>query len=400
MSLDRRAQAPGELRGLSIVCVGFADWDTELWTNQHHLMSRLARHNDVLFIESLGLRRPTLAGRDLRRILRRLTRALRLHRAADRLTVLSPLVLPIHRDGPVRKLNRALLRLQVGHAMRKLKMVHPILWGYVPQVEDLTETVRPRLLVYHCVDDIAAQPGVDRDSFQAAEQRLAVRADLVIASSKPLAERMSRLSPRVLYAPNVADVEHFRSALDPAPVDPAIAALPEPRIIFIGAISANKVDLELVAQLARLRPQWSIALVGPIGPGEPATDVSMLASRPNIHLIGWRRHDQLPALLRGAAAGLIPYAQNQLTASIFPMKVYEYLAAGLPVASTPLASLADIPDVRVGADAAELALILDELLRADSPAERARRSAAAESHSWESRISELARAIAPLLKEG
>lgn len=393
------AKSPAQLHGLSIVCVGFADWDTELWTNQHHLMSRLARQNDILFIESLGLRRPTLAARDLRRILRRLMRAFRLRRPASHLTVLSPLVIPIHREGPIRTLNRALLRLQVRAAMRKLRFDRPILWSYVPQAEDLVDTVRPVLVVYHCVDDIAAQPGVDRRSFQAAEQRLAARANLVIASSKPLAQRMRSLSPRVLYAPNVADTEHFRAALDPGPVDPAMAALPEPRITFIGALSANKVDFPLIAELARLRPQWSFALVGPVGPGEPATDVGVLTDRPNIHLLGWRSHEELPALLRGSAAGLIPYVQNQLTASIFPMKVYEYLAAGLPVASTPLASLVDIPDVQVGENAGELALVLDELLSADSDAERQRRSRAAASHSWESRMNDLAIAIGQLLRE-
>ena len=79
------------------MCVGFADWDTELWTNQHHLMSRLARENRVLFVESLGLRRPQLAGRDIARIVRRLRRGLAPPRAVDGLHVLSPLVLPLHR---------------------------------------------------------------------------------------------------------------------------------------------------------------------------------------------------------------------------------------------------------------------------------------------------------------
>src|SRR5207302_8788164 len=82
------------LSGRDIVCVGFADWDTDLWTNQHHLMARLARTNRVLFVESLGLRRPQLAGRDLTRIWRRLRRGLATPRAVDGLRVLSPLVLP------------------------------------------------------------------------------------------------------------------------------------------------------------------------------------------------------------------------------------------------------------------------------------------------------------------
>src|SRR6201986_2591422 len=108
------------LRGRDIVCVGFADWDTELWTNQHHLMSRLARENRVLFVESLGLRRPQWAGRDLTRIVRRLRRGLAPPRAVDGLHVLSPLVLPLHRYALARAINRRLLRRQVRHAAKRL----------------------------------------------------------------------------------------------------------------------------------------------------------------------------------------------------------------------------------------------------------------------------------------
>ncbi len=139
------------------MCVGFADWDTELWTNQHHLMSRLARENRVLFVESLGLRRPQLAGRDLARIARRLRRGLAPPRAADGLHVLSPLVLPLHRPAAVRALNRRLLRAQARRAARRLGVRRPILWAYVPQAEVLIEALDPELVVYHCVDDIAAQ---------------------------------------------------------------------------------------------------------------------------------------------------------------------------------------------------------------------------------------------------
>ena len=201
------------LRGREIVCVGFADWDTELWTNQQHLMSRLARENRVLFVESLGLRQPQLAGRDLARIARRLRRGLAPPRATDGLYVLSPLVLPLHSHATVRALNRGLLRAQARRATRALGMRRPILWAYVPQAEALIEALDPELVVYHCVDDIAAQAGVDASSFRAAERRFAARADLVLASAPALAARMRELSGNVLYAPNVADTELFARAL-------------------------------------------------------------------------------------------------------------------------------------------------------------------------------------------
>jgi glycosyltransferase involved in cell wall biosynthesis len=384
------------LRGRDIVCVGFADWDTELWTNQHHLMSRLALENRVLFVESLGLRRPQLAGRDIKRIARRLRRGLAPARQVDGLNVLSPLVLPFHRHRIVRELNRRLLPALVRRAARRLGLERPILWAYVPHAEVLIDALNPELVVYHCVDDIAAQERIDTASFRAAETRFAARADLVLASAPALAERLRTISSNVMDAPNVADTDLFSTALipsPPAPLDPEMAALPKPRIVFTGAIVAMKLDLEMLAELARLRPAWSFALVGPIGPGEPHADISALTREPNIHLLGPRSYTELPDVLRAADAGLIPYRRNALTESIFPMKVYEYLAAGLPVVATPLPALAEIADVLTAADAQSIAELLNEALAADSPERRAERSRAAADHSWDRRLQEIATAI-------
>jgi glycosyltransferase involved in cell wall biosynthesis len=389
------------LTGRDIVCVGFADWDTELPTNQHHLMSRLAVDNRVLFIESLGLRRPQLAGRDVKRIVKRLRRGLApARRAPEGLHVLSPLVLPLHANAAVRRLNARLLPALVRRSIKHLNFTDPILWAYVPQAEALLDALNPSLVVYHCVDDIAAQPGVDADSFRAAEARFAARADLVLASAPALAARMRTLNDNVLYAPNVADTATFATALQPGPVDPAIDALPHPRIVFTGAVVATKLDVALIVDVARARPDWSFALVGPTGMGDPSTDVSALHDVPNIHLLGGRHHTALPDVLRGADAGIIPYASNQLTASIFPMKVYEYLAAGLPVVATALPALANVDAIATAPDAPAFVAALDAALSHTSDAERAARSQAAAAHSWDARLTEIAQAIAALPRSG
>jgi glycosyltransferase involved in cell wall biosynthesis len=379
--------------GHDIVCVGFADWSTDHWTNQHHLMARLAASNRVLFVESLGLRRPQLAGRDVRRMLRRLRRGLEPPRAVDGLHVLSPLVLPLHGRPWMRRLNAALLRRQVRAAVRRLGLARPVLWSYVPQAEALVDVLGPERVVYHCVDDIAAQKGVDSAAFREAEARFARRADLVLASAPALAERMRALSPHVVDAPNVADTALFATALEPGPIDAQLGALPRPRIVFTGAVVPTKVDLELVSELAAARPGWSIALVGGVGLGDPATDVSALRNVPNVHLLGRRDYDRLPEVLRGADAAIIPYAVNELTRSVFPMKVYEYLAAGLPVVSTPLPALAGLQDIAFAADATAMAGALDAALAADDPSLRRARSDRARDHSWDRRLAEIAREL-------
>lgn len=381
------------LHGRDIVCVGFADWDNEVWTNQQHLMSRLSRDNRVLFIESLGLRRPEVQARDLRRLVDRLRKGVRPLRSTDGVHVLSPLVVPLHSRPAIRRLNAAILRFLVKRATRQLVFREPILWGYVPQAHDLVSVLRPESIVYHCVDDIGAQKGVDADSFREAESRFLAAADLVIASSPPLARRLQPQSRRMLYAPNVADHALFAQALEAGDVDTQVHEIGRPRIVFVGTISATKVDVPLLIDLARLRLDWSFVLVGPVGLGDPSTDVSSLQAEPNIHLLGPRPYGDLPRVLRGADAALIPYVRNRLTDSVFPMKVFEYLAAGLAVVATPLPSLADVAEVAIAESASAIEDALENIMRYDSRTARRSRSQAARSHDWEERLAEIGRAL-------
>jgi glycosyltransferase involved in cell wall biosynthesis len=263
----------------------------------------------------------------------------------------------------------------------------------VPQAEVLLDVLDPSLVVYHCVDDISAQEGIDSESFVAAERRFARRADLVIASAPALAERMRELSGKVLYAPNVADTRLFAAALEPGPIDASLAALREPRIVFVGAIAENKVDFELLAGVAAALREWTFALVGAVGLGYPQTDVSPLNAQPNLYLLGPRAHEDLPAVLRGAAAGVIPYRHSRLTASIFPMKVYEYLAAGLPVVATGLPALKGVDDIALVQGVDQTVAALERALAEDSPERRRARSDAAQGHSWEARLVEIGAAL-------
>jgi glycosyltransferase involved in cell wall biosynthesis len=385
-----------KIEGRSIVCLGFAEWDAQLWTNQQHLMSRLAKGNRVLFLESLGLRQPRLTGTDLVRMARRVRKALAGPRSVDGLHVLSPLVIPLHGRRGIAPLNAWLVRLQVGRAARKLGIERPLLWSYVPQAEWLVDTLEPAAIVYHCVDDIAAQKGVKAAAFREAESRFAARADLVLASAPALAERMRQLNRNVFYAPNVADTARFATALQEGHVDAGMAVLPRPRIVFTGAVVATKLDLDLIEGLALARPDWSIALVGPVGPGDPLTDISRLRRLPNVHLLGARHYDDLPEVLRGADVALVPYAINELTKSVFPMKIFEYLAAGLPVVTTPLPALAGTNGVAVAADAPATVAAVERALAEDGHTARCTRSRAVLGNSWEARLDEIAAYLSQL----
>jgi len=388
------------IHGQDIVCLGFADWQSELWTNQHHLMSRLGESNRVLFIESLGLRRPQLARSDVRRIVQRLDRTLGGIRTIGDVHVVSPPVIPLHRSRAVRAINARLLRWSVARATERLGIREPLLWAYAPQAEALIDDLRPSAVLYHCVDDLAAHKGIDPMSFRTAEERLARRADLVVATARPLAERMRRLAKNVLEAPNVADVDFFASALEDGAIDPGLAALPRPRIVFTGAVVSTKLDFDLIAGAARARPDWSFVLVGPIGVGDPSTDVTPLESEPNVYLLGGRHYSTLPRVLRGADVGWIPYARDELTRSIFPMKVYEYRGAGLPIVSTSLPSLEGVEGVSFADDPDSTAGAIEGALAENSREARLRRSQLARGHSWDARLEEIAKALQAAQADG
>jgi glycosyltransferase involved in cell wall biosynthesis len=303
--------------------------------------------------------------------------------------VMSPLVIPVHSRPRLRTVNARLLQAQVSRAARALGFERPILWSYVPQADWLVDTLQPSAIVYHCVDDIAAQRGVAAGAFREAEAHFAARADLVLASAPALAERMRTLSAHVEYAPNVADTDRFATALEDGPIDPALAALPRPRIVFTGAVTTTKLDLDLLGGVARARPDWSIALVGPVGVGDSGAEIATLRALPNVHLLGARHYSALPDVLRGADAALVPYAINDLTRSVFPMKVFEYLAAGLPVVTTPLPALNSTTGVIVAPDAPATVAAIERALAEDGPAARRGRSQAVRDNSWDARIEEI-----------
>lgn len=330
-----------------IVLLSTADWDNPFWTNKQHVAAELARRGHrVLYIDSLGLRRPSASGQDLLRIARRVRKAAAgPRRVRGNLWVWSPIVLPFQRHAVVRAFNRALLSGMLGLVRRALGFRDATLWTYNPMTTRLLDTRRIQHIVYHCVDDIAAQPGMPADVLVEAERELVERADTVFATSPKLAETRRAWNASTHYLPNVADFDHFSVALDPStPVPKDLAEIRGPRAGFIGAISGYKLDFDLIRHVAESRPSLSVVLIGKVGEGDPWTDADSLEGLPNVHLLGPRPYGELPRYLKGMDVALLPNQRNEYTDSMFPMKFFEYLAAGRPIVSVDLPSLAAYRD--------------------------------------------------------
>ena len=390
MKLGSRSDRP-EAKA-DIVLLATADWSNPFWTNKQHVAIELARRGHrVLYVDSLGLRRPSASRQDFGRILRRLARGLsRPRQVRDRLWVWSPLVIPLQGVGGVRALNRWLLRFGVVLWSRWLGLRHDLLWTYNPMTTALFPTAGFSTVVYHCVDDVGAQRGMPTREIEAAEAELLALADHCFVTAEDLLETRRTQCASIHYFPNVADFEHFSRALARETAVPAdLDALPRPRIGFVGAITDQKLDLPLLKALAEAHPDYSIVLIGKVGEGDPWTDVESLRSLPNVHLLGPKPYELLPAYLKGFDVALLPTVMNRYTRGMFPMKFFEYLAAGCPVVGTRL------PALRAFGDVAELVetpqgfvAAVERAARGEGPPLAARLAVARE-HTYERRTTRM-----------
>ena len=322
-------------------CVLFAtaDWDTPYWTNKQHTARHLALQGyRVLYIESIGLRAPTLSGRDLRRIWQRLKRGLRAPTLVEpHIWVMSPIAIPFKHHWPlIRAINQGWMRLRIKHFIRRHGFQRPLIWTYHPFILGTIAGLKHGAVAYHCVDDLSALPGIDPAAFNAEEQSLLGRCKAVFVTSELLKQKTLPFNANTHYFPNVVDVDHFGQAHEVGPLPDDLASIPSPRIGYIGALSDFKVDFELIHDVAKARPDWSWVLIGDEREGQHSLGVAKLRNLPNVYFLGHKPYEQLPHYLRGIDVGTLPTLLNEYTRSMFPMKYFEYIAAGIRVVSTPL----------------------------------------------------------------
>ncbi|MCB4820191.1 glycosyltransferase [Roseicella aerolata] len=295
-----------------LLCLSHLRWNF-VFQRPQHLLTRAARDHDVIFFEE-PLFQPGIVPR------------LDLHRVPEGVTVAVPL-LPEGLQGPAiaaaqRSLLDGLLEAEAGREM--------IAWFYTPMALEFAAHLRPDLTVYDCMDELSAFRGAPPRMLD-LERALLGRADLVFTGGRSLYEAKRGRHPRVHCFPSSIDAAHFAAARVTQPDAADQAALPRPRIGFFGVVD-ERMDLGLVAALAAARPDWTFAMIGPVVKIDPEG----LPRLPNIHWLGGKRYAELPHYLAGWDAGFMPFARNESTRFISPTKTPEFLAAGLPVVSTPI----------------------------------------------------------------
>ncbi|MBV9085008.1 MAG: glycosyltransferase family 1 protein [Acidobacteriaceae bacterium] len=267
-----------------------------------------------------------------------------------------------------------------------------IAWYYTPMAREFSRHVKPSVTVYDCMDELSAFAGAPA-GIRAYERELFEEADLVFTGGASLFEAKRKQHKSVHLFPSSVDIAHFAKArsIEREPADQA--PVPRPRLGYAGVID-ERMDLELLRDIADQRPEWQVVLLGPVAKINPAS----LPQRGNIHYLGMKQYTDLPAYFSGWQIGMLPFALNESTRFISPTKTPEYLAAGLSVVSTPIRDVVspygDLKLVGIAENARDFLRIADGLLKSPPNEEfRDRVDAFVSQSSWDKTWSAMNRLI-------
>ena len=327
------AQARGMGRSEPMICFCHLRWDF-VFQRPQHLMTRFAKGRKVFVFEEPIRAEPDHGpSLDLRTC------------EKTGVTVATPR-LPDGLDGWGRDV---ILRQLLDEMVEENKLQHAVLWYYTPMMLPFSRHLEAAAIVYDCMDELAnfkfAPPEIKE-----LERELMDRADAVFTGGYSLYEAKQNLHRNIHPFPSSVDRAHFAQARE-AKTDPTdMAAIAHPRLGFYGVID-ERMDLELLDQVAAMRPDWQLVIVGPVVKISEAD----LPKRPNIHYLGGKSYAELPAYLGSWDVAMMPFAINESTRFISPTKTPEYLAGGRPVISTPIKDVirhyGDLQAVRIAADA-------------------------------------------------
>lgn len=345
--------APPRLSSV-IMCFSHLRWNF-VYQRPQHLLSRAARRNTVYFFEEPIVDETVTAPR------------VDMHTVESGVIVVVPVVPPkLAARATVDLQRRAVRDVAARHAGQPI-----VFWYYTAMALTYTAEMTPDLCLYDCMDELSAFRGAPAELTR-LEDRLFSLADLVFTGGRSLFEAKRDRHSNVHEFASSIDRNHFGAARRPQAEPADQAPIGGPRIGFFGVVD-ERMDVELVGEIARLRPDLSFVMLGPVVKIDPAT----LPKRENLHWLGAKRYEELPAYLAGWDAGFMPFAINESTRYISPTKTPEFLAAGLPVVST---AIRDVVTPYGAAGLVEIATTAESLSDA---LDRARAGATAE---WLARV--------------
>lgn len=391
-----------ELRDRHIFILGLPKFDDKIESTIFTLAKHLARENFVFYIENPYTWKDMLLRRDKGDVKRKRVASDAYGEINTDIPNLKVLVMPpmasinwlpegrIYRT--FLKMNETVMVRRVHEVIRKYGIQNYIFINsfnfYYP---DLGKMLSPELLVYHCVDPLVFP--VDKRHGILSEQKIVEQSHLVICTSKRLFDEKKKQNKDTYFIPNAADIKHSGKALLPdLLVHENLRGIPGPIVGYFGNIE-RRLDYPLLDSITQANPDVSFVFSGPVSkehvPG-------WFYERRNIHLTGAVPYEQMPQVLKGFDVAMIPFKRDEVSATIFPLKLFEYLGAGKPVVATDFnPDLKDFtgPTVAYCGDAAAFSAAIHDSLNNDLQHYKDRRLAVAAQNTWEKRSGEFAALI-------
>ncbi|RSK46009.1 glycosyltransferase family 1 protein [Hymenobacter perfusus] len=331
-----------------IICFAHLHWDF-VWQRPQHLMSRFAQQGRVFYVEDAFFHADDLVEPHLE--------------IKERQHGLKVLVvhLPNHLRGPEQEAAADQAQFEVlSHYFAEQGISNYLFWYYTPMALGKSRFFKPALTVYDCMDELAAFKFAP-PTLREREQELFEKADLVFTGGHTLYEAKRQQHPDAHPFPSSIDKAHFGQARQEMPEPQDQAGIVHPRIGFFGVID-ERLDIELLRQLADAHSEWQFVIIGPVVKIDPAT----LPRQQNVHYLGGKDYQELPAYLRGWDVATLLFADNESTKFISPTKTPEYLAAGRPVVSTPIRDVVrpygDLNLVQIASTADEFGRAIEKAL--------------------------------------
>lgn len=356
-----------------------------IWMPRHHVVGRLARHFEVVWVEpAAGWRKYWFPGSAKEKTIQSI------QPEVFGVTLFDPgRWLPeLYRPKMLADWIRSRRVARARRILEKRGCDRIVLYLWRPEFAFALDAIQADLTCYHIDDEYSFS--VNDQPNDPHEVALIERVDLVVIHSRKLLEKKGGINPNTMHVPNGVDFAAYQS---PVPEPEDIASIPRPRMGYVGVVK-SQLDLGLLAQLAVEKPEWSFVLVGPIGYlGSKANILDQLAGLPNVHILGNRQLHELPAYMQAMDVCMMCYDVCDYTNNIYPLKLNEYLATGRPVVSSPIDSVLELDHVvRIAESPEQWVVALEEAMQEDRnrPVDIESRLQQASLHDWDALVQKIA----------
>jgi len=299
------------LHNVDLLCFSHLRWGF-VFQRPNHLLSRFSKHQRVFFIEE-----PIFHDGDER---------FHIENYNENLYIVTPHL----KHGLSAEDVQKRLQKMISSLILQMQINRYYSWYYTPMALPFTNHLNPEMVIYDCMDELSAFKFAPPELMQ-YERDLFAKADIVFTGGHSIYENKKNAHHNIYSFPSSIDKNHFGKARKMKTEPEDQKHIPHPRFGFFGVID-ERFDIDLIEAVAKAKPEWHFVLLGPVVKIDPAT----LPNYDNIHYLGGKKYDELPAYIAGWDIATIPFAMNESTRFISPTKTPEYLAAGKPVISTPI----------------------------------------------------------------